>query len=136
MKNIKVHAIVLALIIIAEMIGNVSFKIGVGTIVLLPMLYALIMGIFMAPKFLKVVNQKDMLDASSLIGITLMLLMARYGTLVGPTLPKILAASPALILQEFLVIWALFSSVCLWLFIWASNVKLSVRLTPLPVNLT
>ena len=27
--------------------------------------------------------------------------MARYGTLVGPTLPKILAASPALILQEF-----------------------------------
>lgn len=44
-KNIKVHAIVLALIIIAEMIGNVSFKIGVGTIVLLPMLYALIMGI-------------------------------------------------------------------------------------------
>ena len=71
MKNIKVHAIVLALIIIAEMIGNVSFKIGVGTIVLLPMLYALIMGIFMAPKFLKVVNQKDMLDASSLIGITL-----------------------------------------------------------------
>ena len=135
MKNIKVHAIVLALIIIAEMIGNVSFKIGVGTIVLLPMLYALIMGIFMAPKFLKVVNQKDMLDASSLIGITLMLLMARYGTLVGPTLPKILAASPALILQS-LVIWALFSSVCLWLFIWASNVKLSVRLTLLPVNLT
>ena len=135
MKNIKVHAIVLALIIIAEMIGNVSFKIGVGTIVLLPMLYALIMGIFMAPKFLKVVNQKDMLDASSLIGITLMLLMARYGTLVGPTLPKILAASPALILRS-LVIWALFSSVCLWLFIWASNVKLSVRLTPLPVNLT
>ncbi|MFQ9935532.1 MAG: DUF3100 domain-containing protein [Phascolarctobacterium faecium] len=58
MKNIKVHAIVLALIIIAEMIGNVSFKIGVGTIVLLPMLYALIMGIFMAPKFLKVVNQR------------------------------------------------------------------------------
>ena len=42
-----------------------------------------------------------MVDASSLIGVTLMLLMARYGTLVGPTLPKILAASPALILQEF-----------------------------------
>lgn len=40
-------------------------------------------------------------DASSLIGITLMLLMARYGTLVGPTLPEILKASPALVLQEF-----------------------------------
>ena len=39
MKNIKVHAIVLALIIIAEMIGNVSFKIGVGTIVLLSLIH-------------------------------------------------------------------------------------------------
>ena len=64
-------------------------------------MYALIMGIFTAPKFLKIVNLKDMNDASSLIGITLMLLMARYGTLVGPTLPEILKASPALVLQEF-----------------------------------
>ena len=53
------------------------------------------------PKFLHLSGKKDMLDASSLVGVTLMLLMARYGTLVGPTLPKILAASPALILQEF-----------------------------------
>ncbi len=40
-------------------------------------------------------------DAGSLIGLTLMLLMAKYGTNIGPTLSKILAASPALILQEF-----------------------------------
>ncbi len=101
MFNFKLHGIVLVLIIAAELIGNISFKIGVGTIVLLPMLYALIMGIFTTPKFLKIVNFKDMGDASSLIGITLMLLMARYGTLVGPTLPEIIKASPALILQEF-----------------------------------
>jgi len=30
-----------------------------------------------------------------------MLLMAKYGTNIGPTLPKIIKASPALILQEF-----------------------------------
>jgi len=101
MKNIKLHALVFGLIIIAEMIGVAKFKVGVGTIVLLPMLYALIIGIFLAPKFLKVVSQKDMGDAASLLGITLMLLMARYGTLVGPTLPKIISAGPALILQEF-----------------------------------
>ena len=99
MKNIKLHALVFGLIIIAEMIGVAKFKVGVGTIVLLPMLYALIIGIFLAPKFLKVVSQKDMGDAASLLGITLMLLMARYGTLVGPTLPKIISAGPALILQ-------------------------------------
>lgn len=101
MKNIKLHAIILALIIVSELIGTHTLKLGVGRIVLLPMLYALLLGILTTPKFLNLSSKKEMLDASSLIGVTLMLLMARYGTLVGPTLPKILAASPALILQEF-----------------------------------
>ena len=101
MKNFKLHAIVLVLIIIAEMIGVHSFKVGVGTIVLLPMLFALLLGVLTTPKFLKISGKAEMLDASSLLGLTLMLLMARYGTLVGPTLPKIIAASPALLLQEF-----------------------------------
>jgi hypothetical protein len=64
------------------------------------MLYALILGILLTLRFVKVANHKDMVDASSLISLTLLLLMARYGTLVGPTLDKIIAASPALILQE------------------------------------
>lgn len=100
MKNIKVHLLVVALIIVSELIGAKSFAVGPGKIVLVPMLYALIIGILLTPKFAGVVNQKDMVDAGLLIGLTLMLLMARYGTLVGPTLPKIIAASPALILQE------------------------------------
>jgi hypothetical protein len=101
MKNIKLHLIVLVLIVIAEIIGTINIQVGPGRIVLVPMLYALILGIMLTLKFVKVAKLKDMEDASSLIGLTLMLLMARYGTLVGPTLDQILAASPALILQEF-----------------------------------
>ena len=101
MKNIKLHVCVMLMIVIAELIGVKSFSVGPGKIVLLPMLYALIIGIFTTPRFLNIMKQKEMEDASSLIGLTLMLLMARYGTLVGPTLPKIISASPALILQEF-----------------------------------
>ena len=86
MKNIKLHAIILALIIVSELIGTHTLKFGIGRIVLLPMLYALLLGILTTPKFLNLSGKKEMLDAS---------------TLVGPTLPKILAASPALILQEF-----------------------------------
>jgi hypothetical protein len=100
MKNIKLHLIVLGLVIISEFIGVLKFKVGPGAIVLLPMLYAMVIGIFLTPKFLKLANEKDMDDAGSLIGVTLMLLMAKYGANIGPTLPKILAASPALILQE------------------------------------
>ena len=101
MKNVKLHLLVLGLIIISEFIGVISIPLGIGTIVLLPMLFAMILGVFLTPKFLNIAKQKEMDDASSLIGLTLMLLMAKYGTNIGPTLPKILASSPALILQEF-----------------------------------
>lgn len=117
MKNWKVHGIVLILVIIAELAGVISFKVGPGTIVLLPMLYALIMGILLSPKFLKVVNMKDMNDANSLITVTLLLLMARYGTLIGPSLPKIIQSSPALILQELGNLGTLFIGIPLAVFL-------------------
>ena len=100
LKNWKLHLVVLGIIVISELIGLIRFKVGPGTVILLPMLYALLIGLVLTPKGLKVMNNKDMDDASGLITVTLMLLMARYGTLVGPTLPKIISAGPALILQE------------------------------------
>ena len=101
MKNVKLHLIALGVVIVSDFIGVINIPVGVGTIVLLPMLFAMIIGVFLTPKFLKIAKEREMEDAGSLIGITLMLLMAKYGTNIGPTLPKILAASPALILQEF-----------------------------------
>lgn len=101
MKNIKLHLLALALVIISEFIGVKNIQLGVGKIVFLPMLYAMVMGVLLTPKFLNIAKEKEMEMAGSLIGLTLMLLMAKYGTNIGPTLPKILAASPALILQEF-----------------------------------
>lgn len=101
MKNVKLHLLVLGLVVISEFIGTKKIPVGIGTMVLLPMLYAMILGIFLTPKFLKLAKEKEMEDAGSLIGLTLMLLMAKYGTNIGPTLPKIIAASPALLLQEF-----------------------------------
>lgn len=101
MKDMKLHLLVLGLVVVAEFIGVISIPVGIGTIVLLPMLFAMIFGLLLTPKFFKIAKEKEMDRAGSLIGLTLMLLMAKYGTNIGPTLPKILAASPALILQEF-----------------------------------
>ncbi len=101
MKNIKLHLVVLAVVVAAELIGKISFKVGVGSIVLLPMLYAMILGLALTIRRLGIFREEDMTDAGSLIGVTLMLLMAKYGTTIGPTLPKLVKASPALLLQEF-----------------------------------
>ncbi len=100
-KNVKIHLLVLALVAASELVGILKFDIGPGKLVLIPMLYAVIIGACLGPKFLKVVNDRDMDHASALVGLTLMLLMARYGTLVGPKFFEILKAGPALILQEF-----------------------------------
>ncbi|ACS80636.1 DUF3100 domain-containing protein [Maridesulfovibrio salexigens] len=100
-KNVKLHLVVLALVVVSELIGIMTFKVGPGKLVLLPMLYAMFIGIFLGPKFCKVVKEKDMFQASTLVGLTLLLLMARYGTLVGPKFFEILKAGPALVLQEF-----------------------------------
>ncbi len=101
MKNLKLHGIVLVLVIISELIGKFAFKVGVGTIVLLPMLYALIFGIITTLKKIHISGEKEMKDAGTLISVTLMLLMAKYGTVIGPNIVAIVKASPALILQEF-----------------------------------
>lgn len=101
MKNIKLHFMVLVLVIISEIIGIKSFKLGNGMITLFPMLYAMIFGILCSPKLLKIAKEKDMTDAGGLVSITLLLLMAKYGTTIGPSFSKILSSSLALILQEF-----------------------------------
>lgn len=117
LKNWRLHAIVLVLVVIAEFIGNISVSVGLGTIVFLPMMYALLMGVATAPRFLKISRKEEIATASSLLGVTLMLLMAKYGCLVGPSLPKILAASPALILQEFGNLGTIFIGVPLAVFL-------------------
>lgn len=100
-KSKKLHFIVLVLVIISELIGKHSFKIGVGTVVLLPMLYALILGTITTLSKVKIAGQNEIEESGNLISITLMLLMAKYGTTIGPSFYDIIKASPALILQEF-----------------------------------
>ena len=86
MKNIKLHFIALCLVVISEYIGIVKFNLGKGVIALFPMLYAMIFGVL--TKYLKIANEKDMEDAGSLVSVTLLLLMAKYGTTIGPSFQK------------------------------------------------
>ncbi len=101
MYNWKLHGIVLVLVIIAEFIGLHTFQVGPGTVLLLPMLYALVIGIFLGPRFLKVASEKDMEDASPLITLSVLILVAKLGTNVGPNLPIIIESGVPLLLQEF-----------------------------------
>lgn len=98
-SELKVHLLALVMVIIAEFIGIRRFRVGPGTVLLLPMLYALVIGMFLPA--LRLVDRKDMDTASPFIGFAVMYLTAKMGTDIGPNLPKILSAGPALVLQEF-----------------------------------
>ena len=101
LRNKKLHILALILTIAAELIGTWKFKLGPAMLVLVPLLYSFMLGALCGIKSLKVLNEDDMYQASSLVGVTFFLLMARYGTLVGPNFFEVMKNGAALVLQEF-----------------------------------
>ncbi|MGO4888230.1 DUF3100 domain-containing protein [Anaerobacillus sp. MEB173] len=98
-KDWRLHGIVFAIVIITELIGTHSFTVGPGVVLLLPMLYAIIIGISLY--FTPLVKEKQSKNAEPLIVLGVTLLIAKIGVIIGPSLPQIIAAGPALLLQEF-----------------------------------
>lgn len=97
-KDWRLHLTVLAIVVVAELIGTHKIAVGVGVILLLPMLYAVIIGI--AVYFTPAVSEKQSKNAETLVFITLTLLVAKFGVQAGPSLPLLIEAGPALVLQE------------------------------------
>lgn len=104
----KTHLTVLVIVAVAELIGTQTFPLGPGQVVLLPMLFAVIIGILISYSVLgqyisplKNVVSKGVSEISSpLLIIALMPLAVKYGTLVGPAFDQLINAGPAFILQE------------------------------------
>ncbi len=116
-RNWKLHGLALLFVIIAELIGAKKYQLGPGLIVLVPLLYSFALGALCGIKKLNILSRDDMVEASSLVGVTFFLLMARYGTLVGPNFWKVIETGPALVLQEFGNIGTVFFGVALAVFL-------------------
>ncbi|MCI7795638.1 MAG: DUF3100 domain-containing protein [Lachnospiraceae bacterium] len=95
----KIHLLCFVLTMIAEVIGTMKFNLGFMSFSLFPMLYVLIFGAILGA--VKVIPRDMMEEASPYIGISVMMLVAKVGSTIGPNLGAIAQAGPALILQEF-----------------------------------
>ncbi len=95
----KLHSLVLVLTLVAELIGKWKFNFGILAFSLFPMLYVLIFGCILGG--MKLIPQKMMEESSSYITISVALVTAKVGSSIGPNLPALVKAGPALILQEF-----------------------------------
>ena len=100
----KLHLAVIIIGVIAELIGIRKIPLGIGAILLLPLLYAFVMAALMnpnvMPKFGKFIREKEVKAASPLIVIAIMPFIAKFGTTIGPAIETIIEAGPALLLQE------------------------------------
>lgn len=98
-KDWRLHLLVLILVLLTEWIGTIQFNVGPGVVLLLPMLYAMVLGLLLY--FTPVVKEKQSKNAESLIVLGVTFLIAKIGVIIGPSLPQLIEAGPALILQEF-----------------------------------
>ena len=97
LRDFKLHIIALLVVVSCELIGKQSIWI----IAVYPMLYAMVFGGIISLPKLKILTNKNMQNASIVMMVTLMLLVAKLGVAVGPKIDMILEdAKLALIFQE------------------------------------
>jgi hypothetical protein len=104
--KLTLFLLALVIVIVAEAIGNVGIPVGAGKIVLLPLLWALLLGGalgLMSPRLPAPLRLTGALQnaAGAYLQPALLIFIAKLGLLVGGSLPKILASGWALAFQEF-----------------------------------
>ena len=106
---IKLFAVIGVTSGIGEVIGKITIPVGIGSVIILPMVFAMILALLLTPdalgrkiEGLKNICSREEVDLSgSLMMVILLILGVKLGAAAGPNLPKLVAAGPALILQEF-----------------------------------
>ncbi|MES2936831.1 MAG: DUF3100 domain-containing protein [Pseudomonadota bacterium] len=104
--RIRLYVAAFALVVIAECIGNINIPVGPAKIVLLPLLWALLMGAAWGlasrrlPAGVRIAPELQA-AAAALLQPALLLFIAKLGLLVGGSLPKIASAGWGLVFQEF-----------------------------------
>lgn len=117
---------------LAELIGSATFNVGPGKVVLLPMIWALLIGATLGllkerlPAPLRI-DTGLQFNAALILQPALLLFVAKLGLLVGASLPKIAASGWALVFQEFGHFVGTILIGLPWRCCWASSVK---RLAP------
>lgn len=112
LSGIRIHIICLLVVVAAEAIGIIPFDFGVVKFNLLPMIYALIIGIIVARLgYKKFVTDEDMANSGEYVSIACLYLIAYMATSIGPNIDTVLKAGPALILQELGNLGTIFISI-------------------------
>lgn len=93
-------ALIIAIAAGAQVIGPVVIPIGAAAVTLLPMIWGLIAGTVVSGQKLKPMPDDLQRAATIIMGVAVLVLAARLSFTIGPNIPLLLQAGPALLLQE------------------------------------
>lgn len=101
----KLYLFALFIIVVAGLIGPVSFNVGPGKVVLLPMVWAILLGgtLGLARGFMPAPLRLDVplqFKSSAILQAGLLVFTAKLGLMVGSSLPTIMRAGWSLAFQE------------------------------------
>lgn len=98
--TLPIAALAIVIAVAVQFIGSTKIHIGIGSIVIFPMVWGLIVGLLISIQKFKPLGIDLQKVASALVGVAVMLLVARLAFNIGPSLPVLVKAGPALLLQE------------------------------------
>lgn len=93
-------ACVVAIAAGAQAIGPVVIPLGIASITLLPMIWGILAGTIVSGQRLKPFPIDLQQAATVVMGVAVLFLVARMSFTIGPNIPLLLQAGPALLLQE------------------------------------
>ena len=98
--TLPVAALAFVIAVAVQLIGQAKIDLGIGAIVIFPMVWGLILGLLVSIQKFKPLGLDLQRIAAALVGVAVLLLVARLAFNIGPSLPSLLKAGPALLLQE------------------------------------
>ena len=96
----KVYLGALALVAVADLIGKKEISLGVGALIIFPIVYALVFGVALGPEALKFFSAKEVKAASGLVLVGIGPFIAKLGITAGKDIMTVFSAGPALFLRE------------------------------------
>ena len=88
-KYWKIYLAALVISAVCDLIGTVKLNIGVGTLTLFPMVFAVIFGGLLGPDIFKVFKTEECKIGGSLVLVVLAPFMAKMGISAGGNLAKL-----------------------------------------------
>ena len=100
-KYWKIYLVAAVLCAVCDRIGTVRINTPIGTFTFFSLLFTTVIAGLLGQDILKVFTVEESETAGALVLVVLAPFMAKMGVSAGANLSKLVAVSPALILQEF-----------------------------------